>query len=115
MTKSFRRLLAWALLVFPLTVFIELQIPSNPAVAQSAASPSVSAAVPTASPEEVGLSSERLERITATIQRSVDEGRIAGGVALVARHGKIAYLKAVGMADREAKKPLRTDSIFRIC
>jgi CubicO group peptidase (beta-lactamase class C family) len=63
----------------------------------------------------VGLSSERLERITATIQRSVDEGRIAGGVALVARHGKIAYLKAVGMADREAKKPLRTDSIFRIC
>jgi CubicO group peptidase (beta-lactamase class C family) len=65
--------------------------------------------------EDVGLSSERLERIANAIQKSVDDKRIAGGVALVARHGKVAYLKAVGDADREAKKPMRTDSIFRIC
>jgi CubicO group peptidase (beta-lactamase class C family) len=67
------------------------------------------------SPEEVGLSSERLGRIGETIQRSIDGGRIAGAVSLVARHGKIAYFKAFGMADREAKKPMATDNIFRLC
>jgi hypothetical protein len=67
-----------------------------------------------ASPEDVGLSSERLERIAGVITQSINEGRIAGAVALVARHGKIAYFKAFGMADREAKKPMRTDNIFRI-
>ena len=72
-------------------------------------------ASPTATPEEVGLSSERLERISSAIQKSVDDGRIAGGVSLVARHGKIVYLQAVGMADRDAHKPMRADSIFRIC
>jgi len=65
--------------------------------------------------EEVGLASDRLERIGATIQRSIEDGRLAGAVSLVARHGKIAYFKAFGMADRDAKKPMRTDSIFRIC
>lgn len=73
------------------------------------------APIPTAAPEEVGLSSERLARIASAIQKSIDDGRIAGGVSLVARHGKIAYFQAVGMADRDAHKPMRTDSIFRIC
>jgi CubicO group peptidase (beta-lactamase class C family) len=68
-----------------------------------------------ASPEDVGLSSKRLERIDDAIEHSINDGRIAGAVALVARHGKIAYFKAFGMADREAKKPMRTDNIFRIC
>jgi CubicO group peptidase (beta-lactamase class C family) len=69
----------------------------------------------TARPEEVGLSSERLDRIARAIQRSIDEGRIAGAVSLVARHGKIVYFKAAGMANRETKTPMRTDAIFRIC
>ena len=69
----------------------------------------------TAAPEDVGLSPERLARIASAIQKSVDDGRIAGGVSLVARHGKIAYLQAVGMADRDAHKSMRTDTIFRIC
>jgi CubicO group peptidase (beta-lactamase class C family) len=79
------------------------------------APPVLSASSVAASPEEVGLSSQRLERIGATIQKAIDEGRIAGAVSLVARHGKIAYLQAFGMADRDARKPMRTDSIFRIC
>ena len=79
------------------------------------ASHAVGATSPTAAPEEVGMSSERLGRIAGAIQKSVDDGRIAGGVSLVARHGKIAYFQAVGMADREAGKPMRRDSIFRIC
>ncbi len=71
--------------------------------------------LPTAKPESVGLSSERLERIATAVQRSIGEKRIAGAVTLVSRRGKVAWLKAQGMADREAAKPMQTDSIFRIC
>jgi len=73
------------------------------------------AELPAAKPESVGLSSERLERIATAVQRSVDDKRIAGAVTLVARRGQIAWLKAQGMMDREAGKPMRTDAIFRIC
>jgi CubicO group peptidase (beta-lactamase class C family) len=83
---------------------------SNP----PSASPGM-AASPVVSPEQVGLASERLDRIASAIQKSVDDGRIAGGVSLVARHGKVAYLRAVGMADRDAHKAMQTDSIFRLC
>jgi CubicO group peptidase (beta-lactamase class C family) len=66
-------------------------------------------------PESVGLSAERLERIAAAVQRSIDDKRIAGAVTLVSRRGKIAWLKAQGMMDREAGKAMQTDAIFRIC
>lgn len=71
--------------------------------------------LPTAKPESVGLSSERLERITKIVQKDIDDKRIAGGVTLVMRHGEVAYFKAQGLQDREAGKPMRPDSIFRIC
>src|SRR5580700_5906486 len=71
--------------------------------------------LPTAKPESVGLSSERLERITTLVQHGIDEKRIAGAVTLVARRGHIAWLKAQGMQDREASKPMPTDALFRIC
>ncbi len=70
--------------------------------------------LPTTTPEEVGLSPERLERIDALQQRSIEEGEIAGGAALIARRGKVAYFRTFGMADREAKKPISKDTIFRI-
>ncbi len=66
-------------------------------------------------PESVGLSSERLERIGAAVQRSIDDKQIAGAVTLVARRGRVAWLRAQGMADRESGRPMRTDAIFRIC
>jgi len=71
--------------------------------------------LPAARPESVGLSSARLERIAAAVQRSIDEKRIAGAVTLVARRDHVVWLKAQGMMDREAGKPMRTDSLFRIC
>jgi CubicO group peptidase (beta-lactamase class C family) len=71
--------------------------------------------LPTAKPEAVGLSSERLERIGKAVQKSIDDKRIAGAVTLVVRHGQVAYFKAQGMQDREAGKPMRPDTIFRIC
>jgi CubicO group peptidase (beta-lactamase class C family) len=71
--------------------------------------------LPTAKPETVGLSSDRLERIGKEVQQTIDKKRIAGAVTLVMRHGKVAWFKAQGMGDRENSKPIRTDSIFRIC
>ena len=66
------------------------------------------------SPEDVGMSSERLARLTATLQQYVDDDRMAGAVALVARRGRIAYLEAVGSLDKAAGTPMPEDAIFRI-
>lgn len=71
-------------------------------------------ALGTTRPDDVGLSSERLERLVATQQAYVDDGRLSGAVTLVARHGQVAYFEAFGQSDIESGRPMRTDSIFRI-
>src|SRR5690348_16657936 len=71
--------------------------------------------LPSAKPEAVGLSSERLERIASAVQLSIDNNRIAGAVTLILRHGQVAWFRAQGKADREVGKPMQRDSIFRIC
>lgn len=71
-------------------------------------------ALETIRPEEVGMSPARLERLTGALQRYVDDGELAGAVALVARHGHIAYFESVGLADVERKAAMRRDTIFRI-
>lgn len=70
--------------------------------------------LPRVQPEEVGLSSERLERLTAALEGYVQDGKLAGGVTLVARHGKVAYVKAFGQRDIESGSPMQEDAIFRI-
>lgn len=65
-------------------------------------------------PEEVGLSSARLENVTRVVHRAVDEGRVPGGMTLVGRRGKIAYFDTYGSMDIEAGKALQEDTIFRI-
>ena len=65
-------------------------------------------------PETVGLSTERLSRIDKVMERHISEQKIAGGVILLARHGKIAHLGNYGMMDVEAEKPMKPDTIFRI-
>ena len=70
--------------------------------------------MPKASPESVGLSQNRLDRITTLMQKHVDNDLLAGAVALVAREGKVAYLESVGMRDREKNAPMTADTIFRI-
>lgn len=69
---------------------------------------------PKARPEEVGLSSERLARIRAAMQRYIDRKEVPGAVTLVARRGKVAHLEAQGLRDVEAKAAMTTDTIFRI-
>jgi len=70
--------------------------------------------LPRARPEEVGLSSKRLEYIDQFYAARVSKGEMAGIVTLVARHGKIAHFSAMGYADIEHKKKMTEDSIFRL-
>ena len=72
------------------------------------------AALSTAKPEQVGLSSERLDRIGRVLRNDVERGRIPGAVVLVARRGRVAYLQAVGFRDPAAGAPMTPDAIFRI-
>lgn len=65
-------------------------------------------------PQSVGVSPERLARNDAMCEEAIKSGGIPGVVALVARHGKIVYYKAYGMADNAAGRALKTDDIFRI-
>lgn len=66
------------------------------------------------SPESLGLSGERLERLDAVLAAYVENGSYAGSVTLVLRHGQIAYFEAHGERDRESGSEMRRDSIFRI-
>jgi len=68
----------------------------------------------TARPEDVGLSSERLQQVDALVKRHLDAKSFSGAVTLVARNGRIAQLKAYGFAELESKKPMQTDNMFRI-
>jgi CubicO group peptidase (beta-lactamase class C family) len=67
-----------------------------------------------ASPEAVGLSTERLGRLTRVMQDAARDRQVAGTVTLVVRDGQVAYFEAAGAADLEQGTPMRTDTIFRI-
>jgi CubicO group peptidase (beta-lactamase class C family) len=67
-----------------------------------------------AKPEQVGLSSERLDRIGQVLRADVERGRIPGAVVVVARKGRIAYVQPVGFRDKAAGTPMTPEAIFRI-
>ncbi|MDT0690625.1 serine hydrolase domain-containing protein [Salegentibacter sp. F188] len=64
-------------------------------------------------PETVGMSSERLDRISNMLQTAVDENQIPGAVALIVKDGKIVFHEAFGEANAEGEK-LEKDDVFRI-
>jgi len=74
----------------------------------------VSTSSPNARPEDVGLSTERLQRITQMIQRRINAGDLAGAVTIVARKGKVAHLAPQGVMDLSTKQPMTAASMFRI-
>jgi CubicO group peptidase (beta-lactamase class C family) len=71
-------------------------------------------ALPTASPEEVGLSRERLARIAPALSRQIEAKSFPGAVAIVARRGRIAYFEAIGQLDPKSARPMSKDAIFRL-
>ena len=70
--------------------------------------------LPSARPEQVGFSPERLAHITAAFRSEVDKGQLPGAVVVIARKGKIAYFESVGFRDKTAGTPMTNDTIFRI-
>ena len=70
--------------------------------------------LPRATPESVGMSSERLARIGTALRADIDKGRIPGAVVAIARKGKLVYFEAFGYLDKAAGTPMTTDAIFNI-
>ena len=70
--------------------------------------------VPVGKAEDVGLSTERLKRISEAVDRHIKAGNVAGAVTLVARRGKIAHFEAQGVMDVDTKKPMAKDNLFRL-
>ena len=70
--------------------------------------------LPVTSAEKVGLSSERLQRLTMTLKAEVDTGRLPGIVIAVARKGQLAYFETIGYRDAATKTPMPRDAIFSI-
>lgn len=64
-------------------------------------------------PETVGFSSERLERLHALMQQTVDQKQMAGIVTILARHGKVVDYRTYGYRDLASKAPMTKDAIFR--
>ncbi len=70
--------------------------------------------IPTAKPDDVGMSTERLALIGKVLNADIDRGRIPGAVVAIARRGKIVYLEAFGFRDKAAGVAMTTDTIFNI-
>jgi CubicO group peptidase (beta-lactamase class C family) len=68
--------------------------------------------LPTGDPDGAGISRERLERVMLLLDGEVKEGRIAGAVFGIVRHGKLVWLKATGFRDKAANLPMTTDALF---
>lgn len=70
--------------------------------------------LPTARPESVGMSSERLDKITTMLRQEVADKKLPGAVVMVARKGRLVYSQAFGSLNNAAGAPMTTDAIFRI-
>lgn len=70
--------------------------------------------IPFAKPADVGFSADKLAEIDSAIAKLLEEKKLAGGIVVVARKGKIAHFKAYGKGDIEADRDMKTDDIVRI-
>ncbi len=70
--------------------------------------------LPLVTPEQVGLSAARLDRVRTWMHQWVDSGKLAGMVTCVMRKGQLAFAEVHGKADVARDKPMRPDTIFRI-
>jgi len=75
--------------------------------------PAQAAEIPTAAPEDVGMSSAKLAKVDEAFEGLVEEKRLAGGTVVIARRGKIVHFKSYGLADIEKQRPMKNDAIMR--
>src|SRR6266567_3738893 len=81
--------------------------------ARRAASPQTPS-LPHAKPEQIGLSTARLQRMSDAFKREVDKGTLPGATVLVARRGQIGWFDAIGRQSPQASAPMAHDTLFRI-
>jgi CubicO group peptidase (beta-lactamase class C family) len=111
------RVIVALILFFGASVAAQRGVPPTPPSAQTPPStPGASTGfrVDRIDPLAAGMSAERLARIAPRMKEFVDSGKTAGVVTLVARHGHVASLDAVGFQDLAKKTPMTRDTIFRI-
>ena len=70
--------------------------------------------LPQATPEEVGMSGKRLNKVSDVVQEFIEESRIQGAVVGVARRGKVVYFEAQGVANVKTQQPLQMDAMFNM-
>src|SRR6187549_3792356 len=70
--------------------------------------------LPTATPESVGMSTERLRNIETFFAGEIERNRVPGAVVAIARQGKLVYFKAFGFADKARGVAATTDTIFQL-
>ena len=92
-----------------LAAFLFTVVAASAAWAQTATAP-----LPTAKPEQVGMSSQRLGQISTVLKREIEQGNLPGVVVMVARKGRLVYSEAIGLQDSQGAKPMPKDAIFRI-
>jgi len=84
------------------------------AIAAKLLLPLDAASLPTAKPEDVGLSTERLQRIHEMVMRRVEAEELSGEVTIVARRGRVVHYEALGLMDLDSKKPMTKETLFRL-
>ena len=70
--------------------------------------------IPQATPEEAGMSGERLNKLRDVVQEFIEAGRIQGAVGGVARRGWVVYFHAQGVANVKTQAPLQVDAMFNM-
>jgi CubicO group peptidase (beta-lactamase class C family) len=70
--------------------------------------------LPKATPESVGMSSQRLARIASAVKTDIDNGRMPGAVIAIARRGRLVYYESFGFLDKSKGTPMPKDAIFAI-
>jgi CubicO group peptidase (beta-lactamase class C family) len=70
--------------------------------------------IPSRKPSKEGISQQRLDKLTAHMNQAVEDGTMVGGLGMIARNGKVVYSETFGQSDREANKPMKEDTLFRI-
>ena len=84
------------------------------AIASIMSAAAMAQALPTATPESVGMSSQRLDKITSTFNKEIADGKLPGAVVMIARKGKLVYSQVFGKLNNASGGDLKADSIFRL-
>ena len=89
------------------TMFLSLCLFSTSPLSQTALCQSAAKEIPTAAPQDVGMSLKKLQQVNEIMQGYVDDGKMVGGIVIVARKGKVCFFENYGLADQESGRAIK--------